>query len=153
MQQSTECASGVSAATKAEDENLVAGVELPHQERINVGDVVGEAIAECESSRSCPPLSDRAQGTSRPHRSNAGVIVGGLLVFLGQRPIELYDVRVSGPVLIPGSVTTNDYLFRHSRSTSKLQDEFLITGSVLINLIPLVKAGTRGRHAASAPRT
>src|SRR5580700_2902731 len=100
---------------------MVARVEPPHQERINVGDVVGEAIAERQPSHLCPPLSKRSQGISRPHGSDARVIVGGLLVPIGQRPIELYNVRVSGPMLIPGSVAANDYIFRHVRSTSKTQ--------------------------------
>ena len=83
MQQSAECASGVSAATKAEDEDMVAGIELSHQERINVGDVVGEAIAEGQTPHFRPPLSSGTQGISCPHRSDTGVIVGGLLVLRG----------------------------------------------------------------------
>src|SRR5882762_10251168 len=98
---------------------MVARVELSHQERINVGDVIGEAVAERQSSHLCPPFSNRTQGISRPHGSDARVIVGGLLVLIGQCPIELYYVRVGGPVLIPGSVAANDYIFRHLRSTSE----------------------------------
>src|SRR5712692_181374 len=119
MQQSAERASGVGAATEAKDEDTVARVELSHQERINVSDVVREAVTERQPPHLCPPLSHRAQSIPSPHRSDAGVIVGGLLVLRGQRPIELYNVRVSGPVLIPGSVAANDYISRHIRSTSK----------------------------------
>jgi hypothetical protein len=46
MQQSAERTSGVRASTKAEDKDLVAGVKFSHQERINIRDVFGEAIAE-----------------------------------------------------------------------------------------------------------
>src|SRR5437667_3728906 len=121
LQKSAERTSSVSATTEAEDEDLGVGFELFHQERIDVRDVVGKAIAEGQAPHSSPPLSQRAEGISRPHRADARVIVGDLLFLCWQRPVEFYNIRICIPILVPGSVTTNNDVFRHIRSTSRTQ--------------------------------
>ena len=80
MQEPAEGASRKSTATKTEDEDLVAGVILSHQERINVRDVVREAIAEGQAPHLSPPLSNGSESVSCPHRPDTGVIVGDLLI-------------------------------------------------------------------------
>src|SRR6516164_26210 len=119
MQQSAECPGGISAATKAEHEDSVASFERCHQKRINICDVVGKAIAKRQAPSLCPPLSYRGEGVSRSHRTDARVVVGGLLVSCRQGPIELYDIRICRPVLIPSSVAANNDVLRHIRSTSR----------------------------------
>src|SRR5258708_4627737 len=69
VQQSTKRPSGISAPTKTEDEDLVIGLILSHQEGIHVGDVIGKTIPESQPPYLGPPLSDCAQRISGSHRS------------------------------------------------------------------------------------
>ncbi len=46
------------------------------------------------------------------------MIVGYLLIFCGQSPVELYNIRVGRPILITGSVTADNDIPRYTGSTS-----------------------------------
>ena len=92
MNQSAKSTGGVGTATETEDEDIVGGFELRHEERVDVSDVVRKTVAEGEAPDLCPPLADDAEGISGAHGADAGVVVGDLLVVRAQGPVELYDV-------------------------------------------------------------
>src|SRR5436309_12009625 len=74
----TKGASGVSAATEAEDVHLVSRFEIPHQELIRVGDVVGDAVAEGKADDLGPPLAHESKGAARAHGSYSGMVISDL---------------------------------------------------------------------------
>ena len=108
--QSAERAGGVGTATETENEDLVDGIELRHQERVDVSDVVGKSVAERQTPDFCPPLADHAESISGAHGADAGVVVGDLLVLGGEGPVELYDVGICGSVFVAGAVAADDYV-------------------------------------------
>lgn len=117
--QSAEGAGGEGTSTETEDEDIVGGLKLRHQERIDVSDVVGKPVAEGEAPDFCPPLANYTEGISGAHGADAGVIVSDLLVMDGKSPVELYDVGICGAVLIAGAVAADDYVARRERFDSR----------------------------------
>ena len=101
-----------------EDEDLVGGFELRHQERVDVSDVVRKTVAEGEAPNLCPPLADNTEGVSGAHGADAGVVVGDLLILDGKSPVELYDVGICRAVLVAGAVAADDYVARPGRFDS-----------------------------------
>src|SRR5262245_61948533 len=116
MQHPAEAARRIGATAETEDVNVVARLKVPHQKLVGICHVVRNPVTECLTNELRPPVANTAEGATRTHRADTGVIVVDLGFVADEGLIDLHYIGVLSTKLIASAVATDHDILGHEQS-------------------------------------